>query len=438
LNNYALLAFSRKGQFAEKICSYDIASREHARKFWPLVTIEAPHQLVTYVSPSFDKKTKELIRRSCFRRLPKGHRKSVARKLREDAEECHRLTSESASHKKAKELLGAALKSALEAGRSIEWCFADKSRSDFSVRGNLLLGAEEVVLEHPFHTPFDDKFRLDIGILGPKVGSGRLLLGGIEIELSHAFDGYKGLVSKTLGFPMISVDISEMKIEEITSEWAEGIIQATTLTTEDGRRKTYIYLHDLVYPQFMDYPAVLRLDDKHHYLVFAPDKDVSRLDSTIKSMSRELGYGQHGVVIHRMNRKSPQSEKELVNLGIVVGDDWVKVNANQCLRIAVPRPTGVDDLKGHRFHTALARILLSEPDALLGYKYVSGIRNDDPKEDLWLHSQYMGRDQDPIIHRMLPKRLAEPISQIMALVNTLQAQSEQGHPDDESMTAEEV
>jgi hypothetical protein len=37
-----------------------------------------------------------------------------------------------------------------------------------------------------------------------------MVLGGVEIELGHAFNGRKALIGKSLGFPLVSIDITEM------------------------------------------------------------------------------------------------------------------------------------------------------------------------------------------------------------------------------------
>ena len=420
----AVLGFSRKGQFKEKISAFDIKSREHARKLWPLVTPDLPHELVTYVRPSFDRETGELVRRSYFARLPRGKRRTAEKQFREEAEAWHEQRAESAEHARAKELIAKELASCLKNTKSLVWCFADKSRSDFPIKGDLLLGAESVHMEYPLETPFDKHYKLDIAVLGPKIDNQCLVLAGIEIELSHAFDGYKALISKTLGFPLISVDITEMLLEDMTPDWAADIIQSTTLTEEEGRRKTYFYLHDLIYPQFVSYPAGFPSDPKHQYLVFAPDSDITKLNKKLKDLSRQLGYGEHEVAISRITDKSEQSRKQLLDLGVVVGADWQEINPRQCMRVALDRPASVSDLRAHQFHSVMARILLSEENALIGYKYIGGIQNSDAQEDIWIHNQWQGPHQDPLTFRMLPKRLADPISSIFSLIKELQAVSE--------------
>lgn len=44
-----------------------------------------------------------------------------------------------------------------------------------------------------------------------------------------------------------------MTLAELTPEWAQKVLTATTRSHEQGRRQTYIYLHDLLYPSTRSY-----------------------------------------------------------------------------------------------------------------------------------------------------------------------------------------
>lgn len=422
----ALIAISRKGQFKEKISFFEIKSPEHARKLWPLVTPSVPHELLTCVRPHFDPETKELKKRSHFRRL--GNKsKTVAKQFATEADMWHRVQrNESEEHKNAKQLIAEELQRRLQKSESLIWCFVDDSRSDFPLKGDLLLGATSVHVEYPLKTPFEEKYKLDIAVLGKAVDGTDIVLAGIEIEHTHAFDGFKGLISKTLGFPMISVDISDLPLAEITPEWAGQILESTTITVAEGRRKTYFYLHDLIYPQFISYPSGIFKDKyrKHHYLIFAPDDDAIRLEKQLKKLAQELNFNSTDIAIGRITDKSDQSKKQLYDLGDVVGTDWHTVNPSQCLRVAVNRPLDISDLQAHKFHNALARILLAEMNVLIGYKYREAINNDDIAADIWNHSVWKGPGQEPEIVRTLPKRLAAPLQSILDLIEILQTPAE--------------
>lgn len=230
----AIVVFSRKGIFQTTIAARDVRSREHARKLWPLVSPGASRQMVTWVSPSFE--NGKLRRRSHFRVLPAQH--IFNPKAHFDDEEASRwgTVQESPEHQRAKELVAAELSRRLNAGLAMPWAFKDADASDYPLEGNLLLGADRVATEHPLETPFGSKFRLDVAVLGPPVQAEPMVLGGVEIELGHAFDGRKALIGKSLGFPLISIDITEMTLDELTPEWAQQVLTATTRSHEQGRR----------------------------------------------------------------------------------------------------------------------------------------------------------------------------------------------------------
>jgi hypothetical protein len=236
----AIIVFSRKGIFKTTIAAREIRSREHVRKLWPLVSPGAARQMVTWVSPSFE--GGKLRRRSHFRVLPAQH--TYNPKAHFEDEEASRwcAAQESPEHRRAKELVATELSRRLNVGLAMPWMFKDVDASDYPLKGNLLLGADRVIIEHPLETPFDSKYRLDVAVLGPPVQAEMMILGGIEIELGHAFDGRKALIGKSLGFPLISIDITEMTLAELTPEWAQQVLSATTRSQEQGRRQTYIYL----------------------------------------------------------------------------------------------------------------------------------------------------------------------------------------------------
>jgi hypothetical protein len=57
----------------------------------------------------------------------------------------------------------------------------DEDASDYPLEGNLLLGADDIVTEHPLSTPFGNTFRLGAAVLGPPVEKTAMTLGGVEI-----------------------------------------------------------------------------------------------------------------------------------------------------------------------------------------------------------------------------------------------------------------
>ncbi len=415
----AVVVFSRKGLFQTRIVARDVRSREHARKLWPLVSPDASWQMVTWVSPIFE--DGKLRRRSHFRQLPVDRTYDLRAHFDDEEANRQRAVQESQEHRRAKELIAAELGRRLDARLAMPWWFKDADASDYPLEGNLLLGADRVATEHPLDTPFGSRFRLDVAVLGPPVQAEPMVLGGVEIELGHAFDGRKVLIGKSLGFPLISIDITEMSIDELTPEWAQQALTATTRNHEQGRRQTYIYLHDLLYPLYAQLPAFLDDEQRHQFLVFADDATLQKLVRWMNLLAERLEYPKGVVAVALVNGKSAQSRKMLERAGQVVGPDWKDFNGQRCLRLTLPRPRNTADLQAHRFHMTMARLLLSHADALVGYKYCNGVDNNDPEEDVWIAHRWIAEQSTHTQHRVLPKRLAEPINRLIAVVSDLRS-----------------
>lgn len=421
----AVVVFSRKGLFQTRITAREVRSREHARKLWPLVAPGAIQQMVTWVSPSFE--NGKLRRRSHFRQLPVEKTYDLKAQFEEEETSRQRAVHESPEHRRAKELIAAELGRRLAAGLAMPWAFKDADASDYPLEGNLLLGADQVVTEHPLDTPFGSRFRLDIAVLGPPIQTEPMVLGGVEIELGHAFDGRKALIGKSLGFALISIDITEMTMDDINAQWAERTLTATTRNHEQGRRQTYVYLHDLLYPLYTQLPTFLDSEQRHQYLVFSDDATLRRLVSWMNLLAKTLAYPTGAIAVAIVNGKSEQSRKMLEHAGQVVGPDWEQFNNHQCLRLTVPRPKGPADLQAHRFHMTMARLLLSHADALVGYKYRNGVDNNHPEDDVWVAHRWIAEQNIHTQHRVLPKRLAEPINRLMKVVSDLQRGRDSGN-----------
>jgi len=417
--NEAIVVFSRKGLFKTKITARDVCSREQARKLWPLVSPDTSRHMVTWVSPHFEHG--QLRRRSHFRQLPVGNTYDFKGHFDNEEASRRRVVQESPEHRRAKELIAAELSRRLDAGLAMRWSFKDPNASDYPLEGDLLLGANQVEIEHTLRTSFGSQFRLDIAVIGPPVRTKPMVLGGVEIELGHAFDGRKALIGKSLGFPLISIDIAEMTLAEITPEWAQQVLTATTRSHEQGRRQTYIYLHDLLYPLYAQLPAFLDDEQRHQFLVFADDDTLRELVRWMNDLAENLKYPKGTVAVALVNGKSEQSRKMLEHAGQVVGPDWKDFNNQRCLRLTVPRPKSPTDLQAHRFHMTMARVLLSHTTALVGYKYRNGVSNDDPEEDIWIAHRWNADLNAHVQYRVLPKRLAEPINRLIAIVSDLRS-----------------
>lgn len=412
----AVVVFSRNGLFTTTVVARDVHSHEHARKLWPLVTPSVPHQLMAWVKPSFE--DGRCKRRSHFRMLPDAKNCGIAQFFEQEEAARFKASKESPEHSKAKKLVAEALCGRLVNGLAMPWCFKDAASSQFPLQGNLLLGAKGVHIEERIKTSFGYEYRLDVAITSTPIHKNPIFLGGIEIEWCHQFDGRKALIGKSQAFPLISIDISGMTLDEITPEWANMALTATTHSSELGQRKTYVYLHDILYPLYVQLPSGLVKETRHQFLVFAPDKEITRLERWAKDLQVRVGLASSAMAVSVINAKSEQSKKMLRNAGQVVGADWQQVNSQRCLMLTVQRANPVD-VPSHLFHLCMANLFLSHTDSLVGYKYMTGILNDDPQDDVWMHPKWNSETKRADYYRILPKRLAEPRSRIVDVLNSL-------------------
>ncbi|MBX9772658.1 MAG: hypothetical protein K2X29_14870 [Candidatus Obscuribacterales bacterium] len=415
----ALLAFSRQGALKTKIRASEITSREHARKLWPFLRPSdepdnhCPYELVSWISKTFYKDGHS--RKAHFRTEHKSG-DALQRVFAKAQEDWVASAAESKEHRRAKELIVDELSRRVEAGLQLRWAFNDPTASDFHLEGNLLLGVATVQPEYKLSTPFGLDYRLDIAVLAaPIEDQPPVVLGGIEIEFGHPFEGYKALISKTLGFPLISVDISEMHVDEISEQWAKRVLVDTTNDDAHGRRKTFVYLHDLLYPQYLQLPDDIDKVRRHQYLVFAPDHELFYLCDSLEKLRKKFDIEKKHLNVGRVNGAgSPEALQMVQNAGSSIGPDWSEVNDHQFVRISINKPVGPSDTNMHLFHTAMAKLLLSESDALVGYKYRMKDGDKFPPGDLWLEWQRPGSPNPQ--RKIAPQRLAAPVSRLMQLL----------------------
>lgn len=410
----ARIFFNRKGEMQETISCFDITSREHYRNLWPLVTPDDPPGLVSWVSPVF--KDGKCVRHSHFRNYSTSRGVSAKAIFDTDEKERHRKISESPQHKRAKEVIAAELQRRLRAGLALPWAYKDASVTEFYLAGNLLLGAETIVTEHRITTPppLSSYYRLDVAILGKAVINNPTILAGIEIEYGHAFDGRKAIAGKCSGYPLISIDITDLELEEITPEWARRALTDTTHTDPLGQRKTFIYLNPLLYPLYIQLPPdLLQKEPRHQFVIFAQDQQLKRIKEKIETVRGLLSLSIKDVVLQLPNAKSEQSKIMVANLGNIVGAGWADMNDQRCLTVSLDRPKAVNDVPRHLMHIFLAIYLAGWCNALVGYKWCMDITNVHPEQDLWKawHNKSYCYPA--------PKRLSIPFAQYVAALNRL-------------------
>lgn len=410
----ALVVFSRKGLFQTPITAYEIKSREHYRKMWPLVTADKPHRLVSWVSPCFNDDGK-LKTRSYFRTYTGKRGVRAADYFDSEEQARQRHIGESAEHRRAKQLIADELQRRLDAGLAMPWYYRDETISQYHLAGNLLLGADGVTQEQSIKTPFGNSYRLDVAVLGKPILRHPMVLAGIEIELGHAFDGRKALAGRSMGFPLISIDITGMSLEQLTPQWARHALTATKASDDEGRRKTFIYLNDLLYPLYVQLPPELieGKNFRHQFIVFAADDHLEQVKATLTKASLALGLQTPAVLMGIINGKSASAATQVANLGDIAGPDWREFNEDRCLTITLERPRTLQDVPTHLMHIAIAALLAGKGNALVGYKHRRSIINDRPEEDVW--NEY----RRGTWHRILPKRLAEPFQRYLAVIDQL-------------------
>lgn len=291
----AVIVFSRNGLFTTSVTARDIHSHEHARKLWPLVTPSVPRQLVTWVKPTFVQEKRK--RCSHFRVLPKARSLSVKQIFEGEEAARRKVVGESPEHSAAKRMVADALRQRLQKGIAMPWYFKDPDSSQYHLAGNLLLGAVSIHEEELVRTSFGCDYRLDVAITSKQFAKNPILLGGVEIEWEHQFDGRKALIGKYQAFPLISIDISGMTLEEITPEWADAALTATAYSSDTGQRKTYVYLHDLLYPLYLQLPSGLVKETRHQFVVFAPDKDLTKLEKWVKKLQDLVGLPKSAMAV---------------------------------------------------------------------------------------------------------------------------------------------
>ncbi|WP_426733846.1 hypothetical protein [Pseudomonas aeruginosa] len=410
----ARLLFSRKGELKETISCFDITSREHYRNLWPLVSADDPPRQVCWVSPVFE--GGELKRRSYFREYS-GKRKITAKTVFDTEEEQRgRQITESAEHLQAKRLIAAELRDRIARGKALPWSFKDPSLTDFHLEGDLLLAATSVETEYPIKAPppLSSAFRLDVAVLGPVLQKNRIILAGIEIEYGHAFDGRKAIAGRATGYPLISIDISDMTLQEITPEWAKRALTDTTTSGVDGRRKTFVYLNPLLYPLYIRLPHELfKRERRHQFVIFAQDDELQKIKERIETVRARLKLTEKDVVLQLPTGSSEQAKKMVANLGAIVGDGWTGMNSYRCLTVSLDRPLSRGDQPRHLMHLFLAIYLAGWCSSLVGYKWRMGVTNDYLEEDLW-KTWY-----EKVWHWTAPKRLAIPFSHYLATIDKL-------------------
>ena len=412
--NKALLVYSWQGILAEEIFATEIKSREQALKLGPFVG--EGHRLVYWRKAVFEDKKK--LRSQHFCKYPKGNpSKSHLPDIKQEFEDRISQKRESPKHKKAKLAVANLLRQWLLEGKELSWGFNDPRASDFSFSGNLLADVVDVKTEYLIRTPFGNEYQLDIVLLGKKVVNEPIILGGIEIEFTNKLDMSKCLFCKCLGFPLMTIDVEELKEVEIDETWAHTALVETTTSSSDGRRRNFIYLHDVLYPVFANFPYSLIKDDHHQFIIFVKENYFEKLTSLLILLKNALALSDSSAHITSTKITNEQTKTTVENAGSIAGPLWREFNPNGYILVTLKRPV---DKTGsvYKFHLVMANLLNAHFETLVGYKLKRGAKNWETDEAYWIRGEWI--DGQTKRHRILRKHLSEPVSSILRVLDTLE------------------
>lgn len=236
-----------------------------------------------------------------------------------------------------------------------------------------------------------------------------MLLGALELEFTHEFAVLKCLLCKALGFPLLSVDIAEASEADISEEWCMSALLGTTATDAKGRRPNYVYLHEILYPVFMNVPPDIYRERRHQYIVFVCDDRFDKTVRWLKDLKTRIGIPTDdlSVLIQTVNATNEQTTKMLENEGSIAGKNWREYNDHRFIRVVLDRPI---EKRGsvYLYHLQMARLLNGYCDALVGYKYAPTVSNDNPDEPVWKPYMVTRHDYVPL----LPKQVGQPVRSI--------------------------
>jgi hypothetical protein len=421
----ALRVFSLNGILTDRMDAKEVRSRADATNLGPFM--DEDKQLVHWVNWKHYPDG-SVAARPCFSHYPfnRGGGRAVEDQVRVELDERERIRGESQIHKKAKVFLGRFLQRMVDEGKALHWCYKDPRVSDYPLSGNLLAEVRQVVTDsYTLRLPFGKNYRPDIVLLGEKVVNKPILLGAIELELTHRAELLKCLLCKSLGAPLMCVDITDAAETDITEEWCVSRLLETTRDSEDGFRRNYVFLHKMLYPVFSDATQQVWSDDKHQFLVFVKDADFQGLFALLQKLQTALGLSQRDVTISavRLNPNELSSIRMFENEGSIAGHAWRDYNTQQYIRIVARRPK---EKSGsiYRFHLVMSGLLTLHFDALVGFKLGEGDKNSDPTNPIWVRQvARRERPDDPASYvydkyMVLPKQVSEPVRYIMRVLES--------------------
>lgn len=408
-----------EGLLNEKIAAIDIKGREDARKIGPFCNSNNElMQWVRWYTKSNGKKVKPHFKTYGDITHSINHLSRIIEKEFQEIESGKKLDI----HKKTQEVLLKVIKKLVSERKPINWAFNDHRLSDFPLRGNLLSEVQDAQKEFIISPPFTNYYKLDIALIGEVIHSKPVMLGAIEIENTHEVDLLKTLLVKSLGFPLLTIDIKDVIYNEITEEWCLKRLTETTYDSEDKRRRNYVYLHNMLYPVFLSNFEGFEITTKHQYIIFVVEQQFEHLCNTINLLKESLKLSSESVSLMpvKLNQNDKGSITQFENEGAIAGPSWRKYNEKSFIRLVVERPV---DKRGkvYLFHLVLTKLLTLHYNCLVGYKANSGKSNWDHKDAIWeVSRKHLNPHKNPKYifeqKRFCPKRVSEPINEIISVI----------------------
>jgi len=400
--------YSYKG-FMKTFSSSEFTSRENARKYSPFFDEE--YKLVYWVSPSFDNFSNKLIKRSHFKHYPEKEinysRKNIELSINKNIDK---------RHKKMQDLLMNILNEKISKGEMITWFYKDEKLSDFPISGDFLKYVESVQKEYRIEIkPLELEYCFDIVLLGRKLNKENIILGAIEIENSHEADFLKILVCKSLGFPLLTIDISEYEENEIDKKICLQLLSETTMNNIESRRRNYFYIHNLLLPVFIAKNDNWGFDDGHQYLIFMRNEnDIKRFKNTIDKLKNILSLDEKNVLFQfiRINEQIDSSiamQKKDIQL---ISQDIKSYIINKYIKLILQRPENSKDM--YLFHIVLCKLLALHFDCIVTYKYNRRFsHNNDEENPIWVLKKFNKDSKEWNYIKYCPKQVSEPIFMII-------------------------
>jgi len=244
-------------------------------------------------------------------------------------------------------------------------------------------------------------------------------LGAIEIENTHEAEFLKVLVCKSLGFPLMTIDITEYMENEINEKLCMELLLETTSNNAKSRRRNYIYLHNLLLPIYIEKGNYFQFSDGHQYIIFMKnDNDIDLLKKYIKILKEKLELTENNVLFsqQKINNEIISSKTMLENDLKLLTENLSEYMTNRYIRLIMDRPEKNRSI--FFFHLVLCKLLALNFDCIVAYKNVrKGNINYNEEDPIWEVTRYNTTTMNVDKKRYCPKQLSEPIFKIMEEIN---------------------